>query len=83
MPLREITETDGTVWQVYDVNPEGSLRVVGDGLHQGWLVFESDRHKCRIAPIPAGWDRLTDDDLVALKRTATPALKTKLASPLE
>jgi hypothetical protein len=29
----------------------------------GWLCFEGPGCKRRLAPIPAGWERLSDDDL--------------------
>jgi hypothetical protein len=36
----------------------------------GWLAFESEGIRRRIAPIPEGWDALSDDELRALWRAA-------------
>jgi len=39
---------------------------LGDGLERGWLTFESPDEKRRLAPIPSGWESLSDDELYAL-----------------
>jgi len=43
------------------------------GLAHGWLTFDSDREKRRLAPIPAGWELLPDRMLSLLCREARPA----------
>ncbi|HYD53969.1 MAG TPA: hypothetical protein VEA99_15140, partial [Gemmatimonadaceae bacterium] len=40
------------------------------GLTHGWLAFDSDAEKRRLAPIPMGWDALPDRVLEALCRAA-------------
>lgn len=35
------------------------------------LVFESRAHKVQVTPVPTEWQRLSDDDLVALQRAAS------------
>ena len=64
----------GTMWEVYEVPPTNSFGVrvkyLPAGFENGWLVFESDHEKRRLAPIPAGWedmdragiDRLLQDE---------------------
>ncbi len=50
------------------------LRIrMDDAITRGWLVFESEREKRRLLPIPPGWDQGTDDDLRALCEAATAA----------
>lgn len=40
--------------------------VVAAHLSDGWLAFETDREKRRLAPIPEGWMSLTDAELLEL-----------------
>jgi hypothetical protein len=42
------------------------------GLGSGWLVFESDDEKRRLAPVPERWESTGDSDLAALCREARP-----------
>ena len=81
MALRTFTAPDGTLWHVYNVEPASMPRLVTPGLENGWLVFESETHKCRINPIPDRWESLTDEELFTLMRTATPVRKTMLDDP--
>jgi hypothetical protein len=78
MPLRTFTAPDGTLWQVYNVEPASVPRLVTPGLENGWLVFESETHKCRVNPIPDGWEAFPESELFALMRSATPVRKTML-----
>ena len=39
----------------------------------GWLVFHSERERRRQRPIPAGWDRLPDADLVSILNRSRPS----------
>ena len=45
------------------------------GLTHGWLAFDSDSEKRRLAPIPMGWDALPDGVLAALCREASPTTR--------
>ena len=38
----------------------------------GWLTFESERGRRRLAPIPPGWERLSDGALERLCQRAQP-----------
>ena len=78
MALRTITAPEGTVWHVYNVEPASTPRLVTPGLENGWLVFESDTHKCRINPVPEDWETRSDEELFAMMRAATPVRKTML-----
>jgi hypothetical protein len=55
-------------------NADGSRIRIADGLSRGWLAFESRDDRRRLAPIPAGWESLTDQELAELCATATRAL---------
>ena len=41
-------------------------------LSGGWLAFKSDGESRRLAPIPASWAALADQDLARLAREAKP-----------
>src|SRR5687767_12314679 len=52
---------------------EGSRIRIPQGLSRGWLAFESEHDKRRFAPIPVGWEELTDQELESLCARAAPA----------
>jgi len=53
---------------------DASSRVrISEGLSRGWLAFESASDRRRLAPIPPGWDSLSDAELEALCARAVPA----------
>ena len=52
---------------------DGSRIRIPQGLSRGWLAFESGQDKRRLAPIPAGWEELTDAELESLCARATQA----------
>jgi hypothetical protein len=41
-------------------------------LQGGWLVFEGPTEKCRVTPIPEGWEALPDDELDRIRQQAAP-----------
>ena len=43
------------------------------GLTHGWLTFECDREKRRLAPVPVGWEMLPEGVLSLLCGEARPA----------
>jgi hypothetical protein len=44
--------------------------VVPDRLQKGWLAFQSDRERRRLAPIPGEWDDMTATELLELLNQA-------------
>ena len=48
-------------------------RAAALGLEHGWLCFERDGEKRRLAPIPADWPRCDDARLAEHCRAAEPA----------
>ena len=55
MAQREFTDSRGTHWLVWSTTPTpGSL--LGDDMRHGWLTFESDGERRRLAPIPRAWE---------------------------
>ena len=46
----------------------------------GWLTFESEGEKRRLAPIPKGWEAFSPERLDLLRRMAEPAPRGALTS---
>jgi hypothetical protein len=44
---------------------------LGQSLANGWLCFENDREKRRLAPIPETWESNSDAELCELLESAT------------
>jgi hypothetical protein len=42
-------------------------------LRDGWLAFDAGQEMRRLAPIPDGWELMSDRQLLALCDTAEPA----------
>lgn len=74
--LRGFTDRKGVEWRVWEVFPSRSpspkksdslseSRLKDSAYANGWLCFESESEKRRLAPIPAGWDI---NDLGALEQ---------------
>ena len=60
MAYRNFTDRDGTQWQVWDTVPGKQVR---HSLAGGWLTFECEAEKRRLAPIPFYWVKAPDDEL--------------------
>ena len=45
---------------------------LGSQWADGWLCFKSNFEKRRLAPVPAAWDEMPDQDLERLCQSATP-----------
>src|SRR6185503_954296 len=79
--LRAYTDSTGVEWRVWDVLPSaGTSDAVAEALSgslqhtafaNGWLCFESDREKRRLAPIPVGWELQEPAFLDQLRLQAT------------
>jgi hypothetical protein len=72
--MRTIHDGEGKGWRVWHVVPQSQvLMSSAPGMHAGWLCFESDGDKRRLADPPAGWDQLSEQELVRLLAQATQA----------
>jgi hypothetical protein len=71
--LRTFTNSDGRLWQVFDVTPSRSLPDVHGELAGGWLCFLSEGDRLRLAPVPQRWEELEEAALRTLLAGATPA----------
>jgi len=68
MPLREFQDGAGVWWRVWDVTPEAMhpLTAAQDYLgdyQEGWLSFESESERRRLARVPRNWGLLSEEEL--------------------
>ena len=77
MALREFLDSEGRSWRVWDVAPDQFHAATNwedylQGYIDGWLVFEAvdGSERCRLYPIPSGWETSSDGQLEDLRRTA-------------
>lgn len=54
---------------------------VSPGLSNGWLCFESESAKRRLAPPPAAWENASDAELASLWERAEPVKQRKIQIP--
>ncbi len=71
MAYREFTDGGGVAWRAWDTYP-GSAANVRPGFESGWLGFECDGERRRLAPVPAGWETASDDELRSMLAEAQP-----------
>ena len=70
MAVREFTDSKGVDWRVWNTRPSISL-LYGEELRNGWLTFESPTERRRLAPIPGGWEDVSNDRLELMCRAAS------------
>lgn len=72
MAYREITDESGQQWRVWDTYPGrfGGQSIIASGYADGWLTFESEAGKRRLAPVPEGWETREEDALLRLLEAA-------------
>jgi hypothetical protein len=78
MAYRVFKSPDGAVWHAWDVPAaDASLAPVlagrPDAMREGWLCFECDQEKRRLAPVPARWAERSEAELWLYCRVAEPA----------
>lgn len=69
MALRSFRDSRGVLWQVWDTLPE---KIVSNTLEGGWLTFQREGEKRRLAPIPLYWANAPDEELRNLLERARP-----------
>ena len=84
MGYRSFTDAGGVLWEVWDVRPHRRATATGErplrvsaGLAEGWLCCETRHERRRVAPIPEGWETLSDAELEALCRRATTVTRSR------
>jgi hypothetical protein len=90
--LRGFTDSTGVEWRVWEVYPTREVaptsaealaqsRLKETAFENGWLCFESQIEKRRLAPIPSGWEFREVTTLEELCHQATPVPQRKRWSP--
>lgn len=81
--LRGFTDSTGVEWRVWEVVPsraaietspqaQSRTSLSATPYANGWLCFESESEKRRLAPIPTGWELGHPVDIDQLLKQATP-----------
>lgn len=90
MALREFLDSEGRAWRVWDVAPDQFHAATNwedylQGYIDGWLVFEAvdESERCRLYPIPSGWETASDQRLEELRRSAKTDTTVERAGPGE
>jgi len=65
---REVQDARGVRWTVFAVRPstQHGRATLPAPFQTGWLAFDAGRETRRLAPIPDAWERMSDDQLLAL-----------------
>ena len=73
--MREFCDAAGAAWRVFRATPHSSSikreKVLPEAFRHGWLVFECDVERRRLAPIPDDWEELSDAELLQLCLSAS------------
>ena len=67
MTMRSCTDGAGVRWEVFEVQPGTHGRTaerMPEAFRSGWLCFQSATERRRLAPIPLGWQRWSEHELV-------------------
>jgi hypothetical protein len=73
IPHRQFKTDDGTVWDVWEVRPNDTEAPY---VREAWLCFESQAgDRWRFAPIPHGWEEVSDGVLRVILSVAGPVPK--------
>ncbi len=75
MAVRDVVDDNGTKWKIWPVT-ESSIHpktaaedYLGD-YSEGWLCFESETQRRRLARVPQDWGRMPDKELLGLLKAA-------------
>jgi len=76
MAHRRILDNQQQVWDVWEVTTASAPRriLVQPELQSGWLAFQCGEQRRRLAPLPIGWDEMSDHALLGLMDQASPIL---------
>jgi hypothetical protein len=77
MAYAEFSDREGKSWRVWHTRPRLAdvLSKLPLDWKDGWLTFECEGDKRRLAPFPPGWEEFSPARLDLLRRMAEPAAK--------
>ncbi len=75
MAVRDVVDENGTKWKIWSVtqssiHPKTAAEDYLGDYAEGWLCFEGDNQRRRLARFPQDWDRMPDKELIRLLKTA-------------
>ncbi|MDQ6690882.1 MAG: hypothetical protein M3Z18_10270 [Gemmatimonadota bacterium] len=75
MAVRDIVDESGMKWKIWSVtasaiHPKTAAEDYLGEYSEGWLCFECDKQRRRLARFPQDWDRLPDKELIRLLKSA-------------
>jgi hypothetical protein len=75
MAVRDVVDENGVTWQVWAVNksaihPKTAAEDYLGDYSEGWLCFECDNQRRRLARFPRDWDKRSDEELIRLLKAA-------------
>lgn len=75
MAVRDVVDENGTKWKVWsvlgsEIHPKTAKEDFLGDYSEGWLCFEGDSQRRRLARYPRGWDKLPDKELLRLMKSA-------------
>jgi hypothetical protein len=72
--VREFRDPSGVQWCVFRATPHtfssSREKFLPEPFRLGWLVFECERERRRLAPVPEDWEGLTERELERLRTLA-------------
>jgi len=68
MAVREFSDKNGVLWRVWQTRPSRDIYL--GKYREGWLTFECDGERRRLAPVPAAWEDLPVTRLELMCRAA-------------
>jgi hypothetical protein len=67
MTMRTCRDRSGVSWEIFEVQPGADGRSTArmpEAFRSGWLCFQSSTERCRLAPIPLGWQHWEERELL-------------------
>lgn len=62
MAYREFTDEEGRRWSAWETVPTATAGLP-EAMSAGWLCFQTDTEKRRLAPIPPDWETAPEEEL--------------------
>ena len=77
--MRTIADASGVVWTIFEVKKQGGPKeqwtYLPEQFGNGWLCFECEGEKRRLAPVPEGWQEAGPDRLSSWLQAAKRVVK--------
>ena len=81
--MRTVADATGTEWTVFEVKKTGTgdqWTYLPEQFGNGWLCFESDLAKRRLTPVPPGWSKMSDAEVLGLLKKAQTVVRSRAST---